>query len=103
VGRNQLYSSACPGNAVKLTHDVQRIADMLNDVAADDFIEPIVREGVGYVVKIVYDVGGGARVYIHSDSAHNFVLSATDVKYTAETSKSIGADSLLRIHSHPMR
>jgi hypothetical protein len=49
-------------------------------MAADDFIELVIVEGIGDDAKVVYDIGIRARVKVYADSALMLVASTTDIE-----------------------
>ena len=71
---------------MQFADDFHRIADVLYDVPAYDFVKLVVGEWIGQVVQIVDDIGGRSRVYIHADCTRDFVRSATDVEHSADGS-----------------
>src|SRR4029453_5314569 len=83
VRSDQLYKTTVASNSMELRHNRHRISDVLNDVPANHFIEFGIRERIWQIIKIMYDIGRGLRIDVHSDSARDFVCAATDVEHSA--------------------
>src|SRR5262245_12197620 len=81
--RDNLYHASGARDAMKLRHDGERIANMLNHVSANNLVEPVIHEWIGPMIQVINHISRGPRVDIHTDSAGRLVFPATDVKHTA--------------------
>ena len=82
VWRRQSHDAAVAGYSMQFSHNGGRVANVFDDMAAHDLIEPAVWKWVGDFIKIVDHVGGRPRIDVHPYGSINLVLAATDVQYT---------------------
>jgi hypothetical protein len=80
VGGNKTYDTSRSSDPVKFADNLHGIADVFDNVAADDLVELAVGKGIGKIVQIMNDVGICPRINVHSDCARDLVGSATDVQ-----------------------
>ncbi|HMB28903.1 MAG TPA: hypothetical protein VKS99_12410 [Blastocatellia bacterium] len=81
--RDNLYHASGARDAMKLRHNGERIANMLDHVSANNLVEPVIRERIGPMIQVINNISRGPRVDIRTDSAGRLVCPATDVKHTA--------------------
>lgn len=80
MGSHYLNSSPCSSDAMQLANKSHHVGKMLDYVAADDFIEFIIFEGVGQRSEVVNHIRLGARIRVDPDGAGKFVLTTSDIK-----------------------
>jgi hypothetical protein len=68
---------------MKLRHNGERIANMLDHMSANNLVEPIIHEWIGPMIQVINDISRGPRVDICADSAGRLVCPAADVKHTS--------------------
>ena len=80
VRRDDFDPAAGPGDAMKFRNKRHHIRYVFNHMAADDFIELIVGEGIGQYPQIMNDICVATRIRIDTDSPRVFVLATADVE-----------------------
>lgn len=79
--RDKFDHAARSCDSMQLAHHSQRVADVFDHVSAYDFIELAVGKRIRQVVEIMNDIGCGARIDVHADSAGNLICPAAYVEY----------------------
>jgi len=82
VRRGNLYHASGARDAMKLRHNGQRVANMLDHVSANNFVEPVALKRIGPGIQVMNHVSRSPWVDVHTDSANRLVSPATDVEYT---------------------
>jgi hypothetical protein len=80
VRSDEPYDAAVPGDSVELAHNGHRIANMFDNVTADDFVEFVIGERIGQVVEVVDNISGRPRIDVHPDRARDLVCAATYIE-----------------------
>ncbi len=78
--RDNLDPAPGSGDAMQLADETHHIGKMLDDMAANDFVKLIIFKRVRQGSEIVNHISLRAGIRIDTDSAGEFVLTATDVK-----------------------
>src|SRR5215475_4163472 len=78
--RDDLYHASGARDAMKLRHDGERIANMLDHVSANNLVEPVIREWIGPMIQVINHISRGPRVDIHTDGAGRLAFPATSPK-----------------------
>ena len=65
----------CPrsANAPDLFHRLNEVGDVLQDIAAEDAVPRVIREGVGKDIKVMYQIGRGVCNDVDPEGAGCFV------------------------------
>src|SRR5215813_10472215 len=100
VGRQQLDYAAGPGDPVQLGHDRHWFFDMLDNMAANDFIELVVAKWIWQIVQVVYHIGVGARINVHADGTGSLVSPTTYIQYPASYHSRPGSHMRRAYHIH---
>ena len=77
---NNLEDATGFGNAVQLGDKAKHVGNVLDDVAANDLFEFVVRERIWKRSQIVNDVCVTQTISIDADRAGKFVLTTADVE-----------------------
>lgn len=77
---DKLDAPARPGDSVKLGDESHHIGNVLDYVAADDFIEFVIGERIRYDSQIMYYIGIGFGIKIYSYCARILVAPAADIE-----------------------
>lgn len=77
---DNLDSPARSCDAVKLSHERHHVRNMLNHVAADDFVKLIFWKWVWHCAEVMNYVSLSARIGVDADSPRIFVLATADIE-----------------------
>lgn len=79
---DELYNAAVAGDAMQLGHNCHRVTNVFDYVPADHLIELVIRKRIGQIIEIMDHVGGGPGIYVHANSAGDFVGPTANVEHS---------------------